>query len=179
MRLLLGLSALALCVVSVSAATPEEGKAAPAIELPATSITTVLPDKKDAKTLSLKDLEGKKNVVLFFYPKAMTKGCTVESCGFRDKVADFAKLDTVIIGISNDTLELQQKFTDEHKLNFPLFADTEKTTTKAYGAMGKTYPQRYTFVIDKKGILRKVYTKVTPAKHPEEVLEFVKGTLAK
>ena len=102
----------------------EVGKPAPTFDLPATSIAKVLPDAKDKKNLTLKDLKGK-NVVLFFYPKAMTKGCTIESCGFRDKVADFAKLDTVIVGISNDTLADQQKFTDKEKLTFPLLADTE------------------------------------------------------
>ena len=77
----------------------EVGKKAPDVTLPATSIEKALPDKKDATTLSLKDFQGKKNVVLYFYPRAMTPGCTVESCGFRDKIGDFSKLDTVVIGI--------------------------------------------------------------------------------
>ncbi len=111
---------------------PKVGEPAPAFDLPATQIDKVLPDKKDAKTLSLKDLKGK-NVVLFFYPKALTKGCTIESCGFRDRVEKFAALDTVIVGISNDTLELQGKFTSKEKLSFPLLADTDKSVTKAYG----------------------------------------------
>lgn len=158
---------------------PEVGKAAPAIDLPATSIGTILPAKKDARTLSLKDLKGK-NVVLFFYPRALTKGCTIESCGFRDKVAKFAEVDTVILGISTDTLELQEKFTTKEKLTFPLFADTEKTVTKAYGALNaKGVASRYTYVIDKKGVLRKIYTKVSPAKHPDEVLDYIKENLAK
>src|SRR5262249_30769855 len=104
---------------------PKEGQPAPDIDLPATQITKALPDAKDAKTLPLKSLQGKKNVVLFFFPKAMTPGCTVESCGFRDKVDELAKLDTVVIGISTDTIEDQKKFTDKENLNFPLYADTE------------------------------------------------------
>jgi peroxiredoxin Q/BCP len=171
------LSALILSL-AVSA-TPEVGKPAPPISLPATSIGLALPSKKDAKELSLEDLKGK-NVVLFFYPKALTKGCTIESCGFRDKIEEFKKLDTVVVGISNDTVELQQKFTDKEKLNFPLFADTDKKVTKAYGALSdRGLPSRYTFVIDRKGTLRKVYTKVTPGKHPAEVLQYVKENLVK
>src|SRR5438034_299937 len=104
-----------LCGAAIAADKKElkEGDPAPAVNLQATQIEKVLPDKKDAKTLNLKDFEGKKNVVLFFYPKAMTKGCTIESCGFRDKVEEFAKLDTVVIGISTDTLADQVKFTEK------------------------------------------------------------------
>jgi len=157
---------------------PEVGKPAPAFDLPATQIDAVLPDKKDAKTLSLKDLKGK-NVVLFFYPKALTKGCTIESCGFRDRVKKFADADTVIVGISNDTMEKQDEFTKKEKLSFPLLADTDKKVTKAYGALSaRGLPSRYTFVIDKKGVLRKIYTTVSPPKHPDEVLDYVKEKLA-
>jgi thioredoxin-dependent peroxiredoxin len=155
----------------------EEGKPAPDVSLEATQIEKVLPDKKDLKVLSLKDLKGK-NVVLFFFPKAMTRGCTIESCGFRDKTADFAKLDTVVIGISTDKLDDQMKFTEKEKLNFPLFADPDKKATKAFGALSdRGFASRYTFVIDKKGIVRKIYTKVSPNDHPEEVLKFVKENL--
>lgn len=173
------LLALTGLVFAEDAKLPSVGKKAPAIDLPATSIDTVLPGKKDAKSLSLADLKGK-NVVLFFYPRALTKGCTIESCGFRDKIEQFAKLDTVILGISTDTVELQDKFTQKEKLNFPLFADSDKSVTRAYGALNaKGFANRYTYVIDKQGVLRKVYTKVTPAKHPDEVLQFVKENLAK
>jgi peroxiredoxin Q/BCP len=111
----------------------------------------------------------------------MTPGCTVESCGFRDKYDDFDKLDTVIIGISCDTLEDQQKFTDKEKLSFPLYADTTKEVTKSYGVLNadRGLPNRVTFVIDKEGVVRKVYTKVTPKDHPEEVMKYVKENLAK
>jgi peroxiredoxin Q/BCP len=161
-------------------APPKEGSPAPDIDLPATQIEKVAPGGKDAKTLKLSDLKGKKNVVLYFYPKAMTPGCTVESCGFRDLAEKLAALDTVVIGISVDKLEDQQKFTDKEKLTFPLIADSDKAATKAYGALGpRGVAARYTFVIDKQGVIRKVYTKVTPATHPEEVLTFVKENLAK
>jgi peroxiredoxin Q/BCP len=162
-----------------SAGLPEVGKPAPSFDLPATHIDTVLPDKTDAAKLSLKDLRGK-NVVLFFFPKAMTKGCTIESCGFRDRIEKFAAQDTVIVGISNDDLGNQKKFTKKEKLSFPLLADTDKSVTKEYGAMSRLgFPSRYSFVIDKKGVLRKVYTKVNPATHPDEVLEYVKDELNK
>jgi peroxiredoxin Q/BCP len=154
----------------------EVGKPAPNVELAATSVDKVLPDKKDAKTLKLSDLKGKKNVVLFFYPKAMTSGCTIESCGFRDVIDDFAKADTVIVGISVDKLEDQQKFTDKEKLNFPLLADPEKKVTEMFGALNpqRGFANRYTYVIDKEGVVRKIYTTVKPADHPKEVLDFVK-----
>jgi peroxiredoxin Q/BCP len=157
------------------------GSKVPDIRLPATQVETVLPGAKDNKTLSLADFAGKKNVVLFFYPKALTKGCTIESCGFRDKLKDFQKLDTVVIGISLDTLELQSKFTEKESLNFPLLADTEGKLAKALGAAkeGSKVAARYTFVIDKTGTIRQVYTKVSVADHPNEVYNFVKDNLAK
>jgi thioredoxin-dependent peroxiredoxin len=161
-------------------APPKEGSAAPDVNLPATQIEKVLPDAKGAKTLKLSDLKGKKNVVLFFYPKAMTRGCTIESCGFRDVAEKLAALDTVVVGISVDKLEDQQKFTDKEHLTFPLLADDGKAVTKAFGALGTNgFASRYTFIIDKQGVIRKVYTKVTPNTHPEEVIAFVKENLAK
>src|SRR4051794_40019339 len=178
---------LALAAILVAAATlsareeagkPEVGKPAPAFDLPATSIASVLPDRKDAKKISLADFKGKKNVVLFFYPKAMTKGCTIESRGSRDKNDDFAKLDTAVIGISTDKLEDQVKFTEKEMLKTPLLADPDKKVTEAFGALSTTgFAKRYTFVIDKKGVVRKIYTTVNPANHPDEVMKFVKENL--
>ncbi len=159
---------------------PEVGKPAPDFSLLATNTKHVVSRPKEAHKLSLEDLKGK-NVVLFFYPKAMTRGCTIESCGFRDKVADFEKLDTVVLGISTDKLDAQQQFTKKEKLSFPLLADPDKKVTKAYGALNSArgMASRYTFVIDKKGILRKIYTKVSPKDHPDEVLNYVKENLSK
>jgi peroxiredoxin Q/BCP len=86
----------------------------------------------------------------------------------------------VVIGISTDKLTDCEKFMKKEKLNFALFADTDKKISKAYGVLGdKGYARRTTFVIDKKGVLRKVYTKVDPDKHPAEVLDFIKEELAK
>jgi len=85
----------------------------------------------------------------------------------------------VVIGISTDKLADQQKFTDKEKLNFPLFADTDKKVTKAYGVLNEKrgMAARSTFVIDKKGVVRKIYTDVKPADHPKEVLEFIEKEL--
>jgi peroxiredoxin Q/BCP len=89
-----------------------------------------------------------------------------------------ARLNTVVLGISTDKLVDQQRFTDKESLNFPLFADAEKKVTEAYGVLGKNgLAQRVTFVIDKTGVIRKVFTKVTPAKHPAEVVEFIEKEL--
>ncbi len=130
---------------------------------------------KDAKTVSIADLKGK-TVVIFFYPKALTKGCTSESCGFRDIAKDFPE-NVVVIGASGDDMKLQQKFIDEHKLPFPLLCDTDLKLIKELGILSgptaKT-PKRFTFVIDKEGKIAKIYEKVTPASHPKEVLDFVK-----
>ncbi|MCE9566749.1 MAG: peroxiredoxin [Planctomycetes bacterium] len=132
---------------------------------------------KDAKTVSIADLKGK-TVVIFFYPKALTPGCTTESCGFRDvlKTDDFPK-DVVILGASADDVPLQQKFIEKEKLTFPLLADKEMKLTKELGIVSPKnakVTQRVTFVIDKEGKIAKIYDTVTPATHPKEVLEFVK-----
>jgi peroxiredoxin Q/BCP len=138
-----------------------------------------MPDQPDAKTLHLKDLENKKNVVLFFFPKAMTAGCTKESCAFRNLADQFAQLDTVVIGISTDKLSAQQQFTAKERLSFPLYADADHQAANSFGVMmaGQPYARRVTFVIDKKGIIRKVYQRVDPASHPEQVLKFVRDQL--
>jgi peroxiredoxin Q/BCP len=157
----------------------EVGKPAPNIELQATQLETILPDAKDKKTLSLKDLKGK-NVVLFFYPKAMTPGCTKESCHYRDLTKDFAKLETVVLGISTDVLDAQEKFTAKEKLTFPLLADPDKKVTEAYGVLSpeRGLAQRATFIIDKKGIVRKIYPMANADKNPQEALEWVRENLA-
>ena len=153
----------------------KEGDAFPEIKLPATQIKAVLPDAKDAKDLSLKSFIGKKNVVLFFYPRANTKGCTIESCGFTDIVEKFAALDTVVIGASNDKMDAQLKFTEDKALKIPLLADSEMKLIKALGVESPkgAAAQRVTFVIDKEGKIAKIYKSVTPMTHPEEVLKFV------
>ena len=144
------------------------GDAFPDVPVAATQIEKV---KKDAKAVSVADLKGKV-VVVFFYPKALTKGCTIESCGFRDLAKDFPA-DVVVLGASGDDVALNQKFTDEHKLPYPLLCDTELTLIKALGiqsAKGKT-AQRVSFLVDRGGKIAKIYEGVKVGDHPKEVLK--------
>lgn len=173
-RILLSTVALAFGISAYADDTKlkvKEGDKFPSVELKAVQAETV---KKDATTLSIDDLKGK-TVVVFFYPKAMTPGCTVESCGFRDILADFPK-DTVILGASADDAKLQQQFIDKEKLTYPLLCDTELKLIRALGIespRGKV-PQRVTFVVDKEGTIKKIFPQVTPKVHAKEVLDFVK-----
>ena len=170
------MAGVVLLAAGVARAEVKEGDKVPDVSVAVVNGDKV-PGSKDGR-VALAGIH--KNVVLFFYPKAMTPGCTVESCGFRDKVADFAKLDTVVIGVSTDETTAQQQFTDKEHLNFPLLADADKSVAKAFGTLNaKGMANRTTYVIDKQGVVRKIYTKVTPAKHPQEVLEYVQSNLAK
>ena len=167
-RLVVATTLSVLLVAVAFADAPKVGDAAPDIKLKATQVEKALPDSK-ADSLSPADLKGKKTVVLFYFPRAMTKGCTIESCGFRDIMPEIEKANAVVIGFSSDTIDKQQEFTTKEKLNFPLLADPDK---KLMTALGVT--KRATWVIDKDGKVAKVYDQVTPATHPKEVLEFVK-----
>lgn len=149
-------------------AQPKEGDAIPPLEVLATKADKAVSTAKDGK-FNLKDLKGKK-VVLFYFPKAMTRGCTIESCGFRDMIEAFEKENTVVIGFSADKLSAQEQFTEKEKLNFPLIADSEKKLMTALGVKGRT-----TWIFDSEGKLAKVITKVSVQGHPKECLEVVKG----
>jgi peroxiredoxin Q/BCP len=150
----------------------KEGDAFPDVPLAAAQIEKAAPSK-DAKTVSIADLKGK-IVVIFFYPKALTGGCTVESCGFRDLSEKFPK-DVVVIGASADDQKLQNQFIEKNMLPFALLCDTDMKLIQSLGIQspkGKV-PQRVTFVVGKDGKIAKIYDKVTPKSHPEEVLAFV------
>jgi thioredoxin-dependent peroxiredoxin len=135
---------------------------------------------KDANgdTVSLKDLRGEK-VVLYFYPKDDTPGCTKEACSFRDAFSKFKKRGIRVLGISPDNETSHKKFTAKYKLPFTLLADTDHSIADAYGAygekkfMGRTYMGvlRATFLIDEKGKIKKIFSKVKPDEHANEVLE--------
>ncbi len=155
----------------MTADTPKAGDPFPAIALTAAQAEK-LPGKKAGDTVSVADFKGKV-VVVFFYPKASTPGCTTESCGFRDIAGKFPK-DTVVIGASGDSEAAQLKFIKEHSLPFALLCDTEKKLMGPLDIGGKT-PRRVTYVIDREGKIAKVYDKVTPGSHPAEVLAFVEG----
>ena len=127
--------------------------------------------------VTLKDFIGKKNVVLYFYPKDDTPGCTIESCGFRDSIAEYNAIDAEVIGVSADDKESHIKFADKYELPFILLSDEEKKTIKDYDALGiaGSYIKRVTYVIDKHGKIIKIYPDVKPQNHCNEVLEVLKG----
>ena len=128
--------------------------------------------------VALKDFKGNAHVVLYFYPKAMTPGCTVQACGLRDTQQELAKLDAVAIGISPDPSARLAKFEEKHALNFPLLSDEDHAVADAYSAwglkkfMGKEYMGilRTTFIIDKQGRLAHVMDKVKTKSHHDDVL---------
>jgi peroxiredoxin Q/BCP len=136
-----------------------------------------LPDQ-DGQPVALAALRGKP-VVLYFYPKADTPGCTTQACGVRDHQADYSKFDAVVLGVSPDPVKKVAKFDQKYGLGFPLLADEDHTVAEAYGVWveksmyGRTYMgnERTTFVIDEEGTIRNVFRKVKPAEHDQLVLE--------
>lgn len=133
--------------------------------------------------VSLKDFKGKKNVVLYFYPKALTPGCTTQACGIRDTQKEFADLDTVILGVSPDAPGKLAKFEEKHQLNFDLLADEDHAIAEKYGVwalkqfMGKEFMGivRTTFVIDKEGRLRHIIDKVNTKTHDQDLLKILRS----
>jgi peroxiredoxin Q/BCP len=131
-------------------------------------------------TLSLNDFRGKK-VILYFYPKDNTPGCTQEACDFRDSIARFSKKDVVVLGVSPDSVESHTKFKAKFELPFPLLADEDHKIAEAYGAWGEKsmYGKKYmgiirsTFVIDEKGKIAEVYEKVKVDGHVDQLLDKV------
>jgi thioredoxin-dependent peroxiredoxin len=129
------------------------------------------------KTVSLSDFKGKK-VVLYFYPKDSTPGCTTESCDFRDNLSRISKAKAVVLGISADSVESHKKFKEKQSLNFPLLSDPEHEALEAYGVWQEKslYGRKFmgivrsTFIIDEKGKIAVVFPKVKVAGHVEEVL---------
>jgi peroxiredoxin Q/BCP len=130
---------------------------------------------QDGKTIHLAALQGKK-VVLYFYPKDETPGCTAEACSFRDSFADIEKTGAVLIGVSMDNLDSHKEFTDHFKLPFPLVSDADGAIAKAYAVpVTGGYTARQTFVIGKDGKVMKVYRKVSVPAHAAEILGDVKS----
>lgn len=148
-----------------------EGKKAPAIKL----------SDDQGQILSLKDFIGS-YVLVYFYPKDSTPGCTTEACSFKDHMNQLKKLGVQVLGISCDSVASHQKFKEKYKLNFPLLADVEKEVAQSYGVWveksmyGKKYMgiQRDSFLIDPKGLIIKHYVKVKPAEHVANVISDVK-----
>src|SRR5690625_755465 len=153
----------------------EVGKKAPAFTL----------ENQNCDKISLTDFEGKR-VVLYFYPKDMTPGCTTQACDFRDNYETFSGLNTVILGISPDPIERHQKFIDKHNLPFHMLADTNHEAAKLYDVwklkkmFGKEFYgiERSTFIIDEEGIVQKEYRKVRVKGHIAETLSFVQDEMS-
>ena len=149
-------------------AFPAVGKAAPAFTL----------EDQDGNKVSLKQFKGDKHVVLYFYPRAMTPGCTVQACGLRDSRKALAQAGAVVLGVSPDPVAKLQKFIDKEGLNFTLLSDPEHKIAGKYGCWGlKKFMGREsmgilrtTFVIDKQGKLRQVMDKVKTKTHHDDVL---------
>lgn len=149
----------------------KEGAKAPSFSLPTDG----------GGKLSLKDLKGK-NVILYFYPKDSTPGCTTEACDFRDALPDFSKADAAIIGVSKDSVKRHDNFKAKNELNFPLVSDEDGEVCEKYETWvekknyGRTYMgiERSTFLIDGKGVIRKIWRKVRVKGHVDEVLAAVR-----
>jgi len=138
-------------------------------------------DDTNGNKVKLSDFKGKK-VVLYFYPKDDTPGCTIQACQFRDNSDKLKKLNAVVLGVSPDNEVSHKKFTDKFNLNFTLLCDTDKIVSKLYGVFGKKKFMgkefygitRSTFIIDENGNIEKIFYKVNPKKSIEEVHEALK-----
>jgi len=130
----------------------------------------------DGSKLSLKEFIGKRNVVLYFYPKDDTPGCTKEACSFRDNIRSLRDLGAEIVGVSIDSVESHKKFREKYNLPFPLLSDKDKRIATAYGVLkeGGTSASRVTFIIDKKGKIAKVFPKVDVNIHADDVAAALK-----
>ena len=135
---------------------------------------------QEGKKVKLSSFKGKKNIILYFYPKDMTPGCTTQACDFRDQQKNLKS--TIILGVSIDSQERHQKFIEKYDLPFTLLADIDKKVVQKYGVWqekklyGKTFMGivRSTFIIDKTGTVRKIFVKVRVKNHIEEVLNALK-----
>ena len=150
----------------------EAGQSAPEFVLPAST----------GETIDLKELAARKTVVLYFYPRADTPGCTKEACGFRDALADYDRANVAVLGISPDSVKDVTKFARKFNVNFPLLADEDHAVAARYGVwaekkfLGKNYMgvNRVTFIIGRGGKVLHVFEKVKPEGHDQEVLAWLK-----
>jgi len=155
-------AALFLAASAFAAELPAEGTKAPDFTL----------QSQEGKTVSLKDFRGQW-VVLYFYPKDMTQGCTIEAHNFERDLPQYTAKKAAILGVSADSVDSHQQFCTKESLTFKLLADPGKEMIGSYGSLAGNgmVAARNTFLIDPKGVIRKVYTKVSPNPHSQEVLE--------
>ena len=154
---------------------PEVGQPAPAFTLP----------DQNGKAVSLSDFAGKQNVVVYFYPKAMTPGCTHQACGIRDTREAYAAADVTVLALSPDPVARLKKFEDKHDLNFTLLSDEDHAVADSYGVwglkkfMGREYDgiHRMTFIIGKDGLIKHVMKKVKTKSHHDDVLQWINENL--
>ncbi len=157
--------------MAIATLLPTIGKPAPDFTLPSTT----------GEPISLKQFKGKKSVVLYFYPKDETPGCTKEACAFRDLAAEFDRLGVAILGVSTDPMDSHLKFRDKLQLPFPLLTDEDAAVSRAYGVYkqknlyGKKYLgiERTTFIVDRTGRTAQIYPKVKVEGHIQDLLEFL------
>jgi len=144
----------------------QAGRPAPEFTAPTTT----------GQVIRLNDYRGKK-IVLYFYPKDDTPGCTVEGCGFRDIYQKIRDAGAEILGVSVDSVESHKMFTNKYSLPFPLVADVDRKISESYGVFNEKWKQsrRVTFIIDEKGVIARVFDPVKPDVHPKEVLDALRS----
>ncbi|MCL4328740.1 MAG: peroxiredoxin [Candidatus Thermoplasmatota archaeon] len=145
--------------------TLEEGTRAPDFTL----------KDQDGKDVSLDQLVGSKELILYFYPKDETPGCTAEACTFRDHWEDLAGIGASVVGVSSDSPESHRNFIAHRKLQFPLLSDPDRKVRRLYDCDGLLIPKRVTYIIDKSGVIRNVFNSQINARgHVENAIEFIK-----
>jgi peroxiredoxin Q/BCP len=132
--------------------------------------------------VTLSDYRGRQTVVLYFYPKDSTPGCTKEACSFRDDLSRFQSLNARVLGVSVDGQDSHRAFAEKYKLTFPILSDEEYRVSRAYGVLsefvGFRFAKRTTFVIGHDGVIRRIFTDVDPKDHATELLQFLKSLAA-
>src|ERR1041385_5788834 len=170
-KLLSALTVIAAAVLAVAAETPKVGDKAPNFEA----------KDQDGKTVKLSDFAGKQTVLLYFYPKDDTPGCTKEACGFRDRLDDLKKQGVAVLGVSRDDGESHKKFIAKHSLNFPLLVDTEGKIADEFGARmpNKNMARRISFLIGKDGKIAHITDNPSADVHLNEMKDAVANLATK
>ena len=143
----------------------QPGDAVPRVSLPST----------EERNISLEEFRGKKNIVLYFYPEDDTPGCTKEACAFRDDIQLYRMKDSVILGVSTDSIGSHMKFKDKYGLPFTLLSDVNAAVSRQFGVYDENAKEakRITFIIGKDGVIKKVFNKVQAAQHSAEVISIL------